>query len=127
MDKKRIQKRHIAALIAGLAILVAGISALNISSAMLPSSNPDQYVARISPETAANIAIAHISTDRSNLVKVDLDNENGVHVYSADFIIRDQEVSVEIDPQTSKVLVVEQEPIGTPDTDDDGDEDEDEE
>ncbi len=127
MDKKRIQKRHIIALIAGLAILVAGISALNISSAMLPSSNPDQYVARISPETAANIAIDHILADRSNLVEVDLDNENGVHVYSVDFIIGDQEVSVEIDPQTSKVLVVEQEPIGTPDTDDDGDEDEDEE
>lgn len=127
MDKKRIQKRHIAALIAGLAILVAGISALNISSAMLPSSNPDQYVARISPETAANIAIYHISAERSNLVEVDLDNENGVHVYSVEFIIDDQEVSVEIDPQTGEVLVVEQEPVGTPDTDDDGDEDEDEE
>lgn len=127
MDKKRIQKRHIAALIAGLAILVAGMSVLNSSSAMLPSSNPNQYVARISPESAANIAIDHISAESSNLVEVDLDNENGVHVYSVDFIIGDQEISVEIDPQTGKVLVVEQEPVGTPDTDDDGDKDEDEE
>ncbi|MGI0055978.1 MAG: PepSY domain-containing protein, partial [Nitrosarchaeum sp.] len=81
-------------------------------------SNPDQYVAKISPQTATEIAISHLSTQASNLVKVDLDYENGVHTYSVEFIIGDQAVSVEIDPQTGQVLLVEQEPVGTLDVQD---------
>lgn len=47
-----------------------------------------------------------------------MDKEDGVFLYSVDFIIDDEDVSVEIDPQTGKILVVEVEPIGA--TDDDG-------
>jgi len=59
----------------------------------------------------------HLKTDISNLVKVDVDKEEGVFLYSIDFIIDNNDVSVEIDPQTGEILLVDTEPIGTPDED----------
>ena len=56
-------------------------------------------------------------------VEIDVDKEDGVFLCSIDFIIGDDDVSVEIDPQTGEVLVVEIEPLGTQD---DGDNEDDE-
>lgn len=111
------QKRQMSVFVAIMAIAIVGT--ISIGSSYAASSNPDQYVAHISPKIAANIAINHLSTQPSNLVKVDLDNENGVHVYSVEFIISNQEVSVEIDPQTGEVLKVEQHPVETSNTESD--------
>ena len=104
-------------------IAVAIVSAVSIGSSYAASSTSTLASAKITPSDAATIAINHLGTEESNLVKVDMDKENGSFLYSVEFIIGDQEVSVEIDPQTGEILVVEQEPVGTPDTDDDGDED----
>jgi uncharacterized membrane protein YkoI len=121
MTKNRIQKRHMGVFVAIMAIAIVG--AISIGSSYAASSSSCLASAKITPGDATTIAINHLGTQLSNLNEVDMDKENGTCIYSVDFIIGDQDVSVEIDPQTGEILVVEQEPVGAPDTDDDGDED----
>jgi len=119
----QIQKRHIgiaAAVIAVVMIGVVGIGNSYANNQDFASTNP-----KITQGEAAQIALNHLGTDISNLDEVDVDKEDGVFLYSVDFIIGDEDVSVEIDPQTGEILVVEIEPVGAPDDDDDDDEDED--
>ena len=106
---------------------IAIVGAISIGNPYAASSNSGLTSAKITPVDAATIAINHLGTQPSNLVEVDMDKEHGSFIYSVDFIIGDQEVSVEIDPQTGEILAVEQEPVGAPDTDDDVDEDNDDE
>ena len=120
MNQKRIKKQHLAVIIASIAVLIAGTSFM--SSSFATSSHPDQYVAKISSQTAADIAVQNIGAQPSNLVKVDLDNENGSFVYSATIVKGDQEFDVKVDPQTGQILNVEQDLVGT-DTSDETDND----
>ena len=96
-------------------MVVAIVGVISIGSSYASRSTSESAPAKITPEAAATIAINYLRTQPSNLVTVDNDNENGSFIYSVEFIIGDQAVSVEIDPQTGKVLVVEQEPVGTSD------------
>lgn len=121
MTKNRIQKRHIGVFVAIMTIAIVG--AISIGNSYAASSSSCLASAKITPGVAATIAINHLGTQPSNLNEVDMDQENGSCIYSVDFVIGDQDVSVEIDPQTGEILVVEQEPVGAPDTVDDGDED----
>ena len=122
---KRIQKRHIGVFVAVIAVAI--VSAISIGSSYAASSTSALASAKITPADAATIAINHLGTEESNLVEVEMDKEHGSFIYSVEFIIGDEEVSVEIDPQTGVILVVEREPVGAPDTDDDVDEDNDDE
>ena len=106
-------------------IAIAIVGAISIGNSYTASSNSGLASAKITPGDAATIAINHLGTQPSNLVGVDMDKEGNSFIYSADFIIGDQNVSVEIDPQTGNILKVEEEPVGTPDTADDVDEDND--
>lgn len=108
-------------------IAIAIVGAISIGNSYAASSNSGLASAKITPGDAATIAINHLGTQPSNLVGVDMDKEGNSFIYSADFIIGDQNVSVEIDPQTGNILKVEEEPVGTPDTADDVDEDNDNE
>ena len=114
---KKIQKQHLILFASILAVAIVGAIGLGSSYAVRSESS-----AKITPEEAATIAINHLGAQQSNLVTVDKDKENGSFIYSVELIIGDEAVSVEIDPQTGKVLVVEREPVGTSDqegTDDD--------
>jgi uncharacterized membrane protein YkoI len=121
MTKNNIQKRHIGIIAAVLAIAMVG--AISIGTSYANNQDFASTSPKITKGEAAQIAVDHLGTDISNLVEVDVDKEDGTFLYSVDFIIGDQDVSVEIDPQTGDILVVESEPIGAPDTDNDGDED----
>jgi len=121
MTKNRIQKRHIGVFVAIMAISIVG--AISIGSSYANNQDFASTSPKITQGEAAQIAVNYLGTDLSNLVEVDVDKEDGTFLYSVDFIIGDQDVSVEIDPQTGDILVVESEPVGAPDTDNDGDED----
>ena len=68
---------------------------------------------------AIQIAMDHVGAVLSNLVDADTDKENNSFTYSVDFIIGDEDVSVEIDPNTGDILNVERESVGFEDTTDD--------
>lgn len=121
MTKNRIQKRHIGVFVAIMAISIVG--AISIGSSYANNQDFASTSPKITQGEAAQIAVNYLGTDLSNLVEIDVDKEDGTFLYSVDFIIGDQDVSVEIDPQTGDILVVESEPVGAPDTDNDGDED----
>jgi uncharacterized membrane protein YkoI len=104
-----------------MAISIVG--AISIGSSYANNQDFASTSPKITQGDAAQIAVNYLGTDLSNLVEVDVDKEDGTFLYSVDFIIGDQDVSVEIDPQTGDILVVESEPVGAPDTDNDGDED----
>lgn len=115
----QIKKRHFGIIVAIMAVVMIGAVSMGNSYAIdsdFASTSP-----KITPGEAAQIVVNHIETDISNLVEIDVDKEDGFFVYSIDFIIGNDDVSVEIDPQTGEVLVVEIEPIGTPDDGDDDD------
>ncbi|MFB5598207.1 MAG: PepSY domain-containing protein [Nitrosopumilaceae archaeon] len=112
----QIQKRHLGIIAAAMAVVIVGAIGLGNSYA----NNQDSISSfKITKGEAAQIAANHLGTDLSNLVEIDVDKEDGTFLYSVDFIIGDEDVSVEIDPQTGKILVVEKEPVGAPDDDDD--------
>ena len=96
-------------------MVVAIVGVISIGSSYAARS-ASEFTSKITPEEAATIAINHLGAQPSNLVIVDKDKQNDSFIYSVEFIIGDQAVSVEIDPQSGKVLVVEQEPAGTSDT-----------
>jgi len=121
MTKNNIQKKHIGVIAAVLAIAMVG--AIGIGTSYANNQDFASTSPKITKGGAAQIAVNHLGTDISNLVEVDVDKEDGTFLYSVDFIIGDQDVSVEIDPQTGDILVVESEPVGAPDIDNDGDED----
>jgi len=121
MTKNNIQKKHIGVIAAVLAIAMVG--AIGIGTSYANNQDFASTSPKITKGEAAQIAVNHLGTDISNLVEVDVDKEDGTFLYSVDFIIGDQDVSVEIDPQTGDILVVESEPVGAPDIDNDGDED----
>ncbi len=117
----QITKRHFGIIVAVMAVVMIG--AVSVGSSYAIDSDFASTSPKITPGEAAQIAINHIGTDISNLIEIDVDKEDGVFLYSIDFIIGDDDVSVEIDPQTGEVLVVEIEPLGTPDDGDDEDDD----
>lgn len=119
MSKNRIKKQHIGILTAILAI--AMVSVIGISTSYANDQDFDSTSPKITKGEATQIAVNKLGTDIANLVEVDVDKENGTFLYSVDFIIGEQEISVEIDPQTGDILAIESEPIGSPDTDNDGD------
>ena len=116
MSQKRIKKLHLALLVAAIAVMVVGISSLSNSY----EAN-STYTPKISKETAAKIAVSYLGAQPSQVTQIELDNENGVHVYSIEIIKDNLEDDVKIDPQTGEVKGVEQGPIETSDeeTDDD--------
>lgn len=117
----QIQKRYlgiIAAVVTAIIVGAIGIGTSYANNQDFASTSP-----KITQGDAIQIAVDKLGTDISNLVEVDVDKENGTFLYSVDFIIGDQNVSVEIDPQTGDILTIESEPVGSPDTDNDGDED----
>lgn len=119
----RIQKRHWGIIAIVMAVVMVGAIGIGNSYAKnqdFASTNP-----KITQGEATQIAINHLGTDISNLVEVDVDKEDGTFLYSIDFLIDDENVSVEIDPYTAEILVVEREPVGTPDDNDGNDYDED--
>lgn len=120
MTKNSIQKKHIGVIAAVLTIAIVG--AISIGNSYANNQDFASTSPKITQGEAAQIAVNHLGTDLSNLVEVDVDKEDGTFLYSVDFIIGDEDVSVEIDPQTGDILTVEREPVGAPDTDD-GDED----
>jgi uncharacterized membrane protein YkoI len=121
----KIQKRHWGIIAAVMAVVMFG--AIGIGTSYANNQDFASTSPKITKGEAAQIAANHLGTDISNLVEVDVDKEDGIFLYSVDFIIGDEDVSVEIDPQTGKILVVEIEPLGTPDDDDNDNDDEDEE
>jgi uncharacterized membrane protein YkoI len=118
----QIQKWHLG--IAAVVMAIVMIGAVGIGNSYANNQDFASTNPKITQGEAAQIALNHLGTDISNLDEVDVDKEDGVFLYSVDFIIGDEDVSVEIDPQTGEILLVERELIGTPD-DDDNDEDED--
>ena len=119
----QIQKRHLGIIATVMAVVMIGAVGIGSSYANDPdfaSTSP-----KITRGEAAQIAVNHLETDISNLVEIDVDKEDGTFVYSVDFIIDNEDISVEIDPQTGEILVVEIEPVGAPDDDDGDDDDED--
>ena len=116
MSQKRIKKLHLALLVAAIAVMVVGISSLSNSY----EAN-STYTPKISNETAAKIAVSYLGAQPSQVTQIELDNENGVHLYSIEIIKDNLENDVKIDPQTGEVKGVEQGPIETSDgeTDDD--------
>lgn len=111
----QIKKRYLGIVAVIFVVMVGAIGIGNsyANNQDFASTNP-----KITQGEAAQIAVDHLGTDISNLVEVDVDKEDGVFLYSVDFTIGDEDVSVEIDPQTGKILVVEIEPIGAPDDND---------
>lgn len=114
---KITQKQNIAIMAAVMAVLITGT--VSIGNSYATDSTAGLATAKITPGDAATIAVNYIGAQPSDLVKVDLDKENGTYVYSVEIIKGDQEFDVELDPQTGQVLLVEQETVGT-ETDDDG-------
>lgn len=119
----KIQKRHLGIITTVMAVVMVG--AIGIGSSYANNQDFASTSPKITQGEAALIAVNHLGTDLSNLDEIDVDKEDGTFLYSVDFIIDDEDVSVEIDPYTGEILVVEIEPVGAPDDDDDDDEDED--
>ena len=117
----QIQKRYLGIIAAVMTVVMVG--AIGIGTSYANNQDFASTSPKITQGDAIQIAVNQLGTDISNLVEVDVDKENRTFLYSVDFIIDDQEVSVEIDPQTGDILTIESEPVGSPDTDNDGDED----
>ena len=117
----QIQKRYLGIIAAVMTVVMVG--AIGIGTSYANNQDFASTSPKITQGDAIQIAVNQLGTDISNLVEVDVDKENRTFLYSVDFIIDDQEVSVEIDPQTGDILTIESEPVGSPDTDNDGDKD----
>jgi len=74
--------------------------------------------AQISIDEAAAIGTAHLNTESSNLNAIALEKDDESFIYSLEFAIEDQEVSVEIDPHTGEILNVDQNPLDVETNDD---------
>lgn len=120
MGQKRFKKQHIVMLVTAIAVMIVGISSLTNS---FETSSTKQYTPAISAETAANIAVSYLGASPSQVNQIELDNENGVHMYSIEIIKDNLENDVKVDPQTGQVIRVEQGPIEG--SDDDGETDDD--
>ena len=117
----QIQKRYLGIIAAVVAVVMVG--AIGIRTSYANNQDFASTSPKITQGEAIQIAVKTLGTDVSNLIGIDVDKENATFLYSVDFIIGDQSVSVEIDPQTGDVLTIESEPVGSPDTDNDGSED----
>lgn len=117
----QIQKRYLGIIAAVVAVVMVG--AIGIGTSYANNQDFASTSPKITQGEAIQIAVKTLGTDVSNLIGIDVDKENATFLYSVDFIIGDQSVSVEIDPQTGDVLTIESEPVGSPDTDNDGSED----
>ena len=106
----QMKKRNLGILVAVMATVM--ISAVSVGSSYAIDPDFASTSPKIIPEEATQIAVNHLKTDISNLVEIDIDREDGVFLYSIDFIIDKNDVSVEIDPQTGEILLVESEPRG---------------
>ena len=117
----QIQKRYLGIIAAVVAVVMVG--AIGIGTSYANNQDFASTSPKITQGEAIQIAVKTLGTDVSNLIGIDVDKENATFLYSVDFIIGDQSVSVEIDPQTGDVLTIESEPVVSPDTDNDGSED----
>ena len=92
----QIQKRYLGIIAAVVAVVMVG--AIGIGNSYANNQDFASTSPKITQGDAVQIAVDKLGTDISNLVEVDVDKENGTFLYSVDFIIGDQNVSVEIDP-----------------------------
>ena len=113
MGQKRFKKQHIVMLVTAIAVMIVGISSLSNSF----ETSSKQYTPAISAETAANIAVKYLGASPSQVNQIELDNENGFHVYSIEIIKDNLENDVKVDSQTGEVKWVEQGPIEVSDGD----------
>jgi len=120
----KIQKLHWEIIATVMVVVMVG--AIGIGTSYANTQDFASTSPKITKGEAAQIAINHLGTDISNLDEVDVDKEDGIFLYSVDFIIGEEDVSVEIDPQTGEILIVEREPVGAPDDEDNDDDDKDE-
>lgn len=117
MNEKRIKKHHVAFVIATVAVLMAGTSALGTSFAANPNAGLES--AKITPGQAATIGINYVGAQPSQLVTVDFDNQDGVYLYGVEIQKDGKEIDVKVDPKSGQVVNVESEPIGADETNDD--------
>lgn len=117
-----IQKKHLGILVA--IVTIASVGAVSIGSSYANNIDFAMTSPKITQGEAVEIAIKHLGTDISYLDEIDVDKEGESFLYSVDFIIGDEDISVEIDPYSGEILVVEREPVGSPDTDDGEEDDE---
>lgn len=93
------------------AIVAVTIGAITVGTSYATDSLWDIQSAEISIDEAAAIAIVHLNTESSNLDEIGMEKEGESFTYEAEFVIDNQEVSVEIDPHTGEILEVEYEPL----------------
>ena len=120
VSQRRFKKQHLALLVTAIAVMIVGISSLSNS---FETSSTKQYTPTISKETAANIAANYLGASPSQVNQIELDNENGIHMYSVEIIKDNLENDVKVDPQTGEVKGVEQGPIEVSDGDGETDDD----
>lgn len=102
-----------------VAIAAIAIGAITVGTSYATGSLWDIQSADISVDEAAAIAITHLNTKSSNLQEIGMEKEGESFTYEAEFEIDNQEVSVEIDPQTGEIIEVEYEPLEVEDDQED--------
>ena len=118
MTKTKSQKQQIG-IVAAIVALAIGV--VTVGSSYATGSFWDIQSAEISIDEAAAIAITHLNTKSSNLVEMGIEKEGESFTYEMEFEIGNEEVSVEIDPQTGEVLEVEYEPLEQEEDDEEND------
>lgn len=119
MTQVKSQKQQLGIVVA-ITILVMGM--ITVSNSYAAGSLWGIQSAEISIDEAAAIAITHLNTESSNLVEIGMEKEDESFTYEMEFQIDNQEVSVEIDPQTGEILEVDYEFLEQDDQKEDDDE-----
>lgn len=108
MTRAKSQKERIG-ILASVAVIAIGMFAVGNSYAT--GSLWGIGSAQISIDEAAAIGISNLKTDSSNLKAISMERDEESFIYDLEFEIGDQEVSVQVDPQSGEVLDVEQNPL----------------
>ena len=125
MTLAKSQKQQLLILVAVATVVMGGI-AIGITI-YDTDSLWNMQSAKISIDEAAAIATTHLNTESSNLVEIEIEKEDNSFTYEAEFEIGDQEISVEIHPQTGEILEVEKETIDQEEDEEETDQEKDEE
>ena len=117
MTKTKSQKQQI-----GIVVAVASIALgmITVGTSYATGSLWGIASAHISIDEAAAIGISHLKTNSSNLTVIAMEKDGESFIYDLEFEIGDREVSVEIDPHTGQIFVVEDEPLKVESDDDVG-------
>ena len=97
---------HKERIVIGVAVAAIALGMFTVGSSYAAGSLWGIGSAQISIDEAAAIGIAHLKTESSNLSAISVEKDGESFIYSLEFNIGTQEVSVEVDPHTGEILNV---------------------